>query len=291
MSLVALLTTTLVLAACSAAATPSGAPGSGPTSAPAGEVGAVGHATGATDVILRTRQGGGMIANFAATSVPEFTLYGDGTVLYQVAVDPDAPAPVGPPRLAVARMNEEQMQALLQLAIGAGGLGDAKDLYVNPFVADAGDTTFEIATDEVTKTVTAQALFMADDPDNPNANSPDAPAMSALKALYDSIVPFADQVARGNATDGGFYAAPAYRATLLESEAQGEMLDWPWPDVTLDDFIADPNSGFRSAILTPDQALALSPTPEGGVYAVPVVGPDRVPYQVSLRPLLPDEIE
>ena len=104
-----------------------------------------------------------------------------------------------------------------------------------------------------------------------------------------TLVPFGDQVARGNATDAGSYEPTAYRATLQEGQAQGEMIDWPWTDVTLDDFVANPDSSFRVATLTAEQAKALSPTPEGGLFSVGVMGPDRVPDQISLRPLLPEE--
>jgi hypothetical protein len=221
--------------------------------------------------------------------VPEFTLYGDGTVVYQLASDPNVEAPAGPPRLARATLSTEQMDALLAFAINAGGLGSAKSQYINPLVADAPDTIFTIATDDVTKTVSAQALGFADDPNNPNASNPDAAAIQALAALYATLVPFADQVARGNATDAGLYEPTAYRATLQEGQPQGETIDWPWSDVTLDDFVSSPDSSFRVATLTPDQAKALSPTPEGGLFSVPVMGPDRVPYEISLRPLLPEE--
>ena len=123
------------------------------------------------------------------------------------------------------------MEALLAFAINAGGLGAAKPQYVNPLVADAPDTIFTIATDDVAKTVTAQALGM-DDPNNPDPTNPDAASIKALKTLYDTLVPFGDQVGRGNATDAGLYEPTAYRATLQEGQAQGEMIDWPWTDVT-----------------------------------------------------------
>jgi hypothetical protein len=251
----------------------------------------VGHPTGDTDVILRAEQAGGFTAPaFQLTRVPEFTLYGDGTVLYQLPFDPNDAAPVGPPRLAMAALDAEQMDALLAFAINAGGLGGAKAQYINPLVADAPDTIFTIATDDVAKVVTGQALGF-DDPNNPDVGNPDAPAMKALKALYDTLVPFGDQVARGSATDAGLYEPTAYRATLQEGQAQGEMVDWPWTDVTLDDFVSNPDSSFRVATLTSDQAAALSATPQGGLFSVAVSGPDRVPYQISLRPLLPEEIQ
>jgi hypothetical protein len=289
LSVVIPLIASLVLGAC---AGPGASPGASisPQASPADGAGSVGHATGDTDVVLRAELAGGFTPpSFQLTRVPEFTLYGDGTVLYQLAFDPNDPAPIGPPRLAMATLDAEQMDALLAFAINAGGLGAAKAQYINPLVADAPDTIFTIATDEVAKVVSAQALGFAEDPNNPGASNPDASALKTLKALYDTLVPFGDQVARGNATDAGLYAPTAYRATLQEGQAQGEMIDWPWTDVTLDDFVSNPDSSFRVATLTSDQAAALSATPEGGLFSVAVMGPDRVPYQISLRLLLPEE--
>jgi len=290
--ILALLLASSALVACTGAGTPPGSSGS-PSPSPSGATGAVGHATGATDIILRAEQAGGFTAPaFQITRTPEFTLYGDGTVLYQLPYDPNDASPLGPPRLAVATLSSEQMDALLAFAINAGGLGGAKAQYINPLVADAPDTIFTIATDDVSKTATAQALGMADDPTNPDASNPDAAAIKALKALYDTLVPFGDQIARGNATDAGLYQPTAYRATLQEGQgAEGEMIDWPWTDVTLDAFLSNPDSSFRVATFTPEQAKALSPTPEGGLFSVAVIGPDRLPYQISLRPLLPEETQ
>ena len=283
---VPLIIVSIALAACAGGgvARPDAA---SPSATPAAS-GGVSHPTGATDVILRVEQAGGFTAPaFQITRVPEFTLYGDGTVLYQLPSDPNAVAQFGPPRLAQARLDDEQMDALLTFAINTGGLGSAKAQYMNPLVADAPDTIFTIATDDLTKTVSAQALGM-DDP-NAGASNPDAVAIRALKGLYDTLVPFGDQVARGNATDAGLYEPTAYRATLQEGQAQPEMIDWPWTDLSLDDFVANPDSSFRAATLSAEQAKALSPTPEGGLFDVTIMGPNRVPYAVALRPLLPEE--
>ena len=237
-------------------------------------------------MILRAEQAGGFTAPaFQITRVPEFTLYGDGTVVYQLPVDPNADAPIGPPRLARATLTSEQMDALLAFAINAGGLGSAKAQYINPLVADApGQTESSPSPRTMSPRRSAprpSALPTA--PNNPGATNPDAAAITALKALYDTLVPFGDQVARGNATDA-VYEPTAYRATIQEGQPQGETIDWPWTDLTLDDFVANPDSSFRVATLTPDQARALSPTPEGGLFSVAVMGPDRVPYASPLRP-------
>jgi hypothetical protein len=74
----------LSLAACSATGaspSPSGSPSASPT-----EAGAVEHPTGATEIVLRMKEGGGFVPmGYAATEMPQFTLYGDGTVIYRSA--------------------------------------------------------------------------------------------------------------------------------------------------------------------------------------------------------------
>src|SRR3990172_754735 len=81
----------------------------------------------------------------------------------------------------------------------------------------------------------------------PSASPPTAPAapQRAKRArLYELLADFRTQVRRGNATDAGLYEPTAYRAILNEGAQIGEGLDWPWTDLTLDDFVAQPH--FRS---------------------------------------------
>ena len=91
-----------LLAACSGAASSlvdpgaSGSPGTpAPSASPEPATGAIDHATGATDVILRLDQGAGMLRGGGVTLVPPFTLYGDGTVVFRNPML-EAPPTVGP---------------------------------------------------------------------------------------------------------------------------------------------------------------------------------------------------
>src|SRR6188508_2927395 len=110
----------VLLAACSGAApgattAPSAAPPSASPSASPGAFGAIEHATGATDVILRYDQGGGFVMpGFLASQAPIFTLYGDGTVVFRNPAK-DGPPPVGNVfrfnQFRTAKLSEEQIQA------------------------------------------------------------------------------------------------------------------------------------------------------------------------------------
>ena len=123
----------LIVVACASAAPsgsarPSNPPSAGSSSAPSpsnGGVGAIEHATGATDVVLRLEEGGGFVApSFLATRVPIFTLYGDGTIIFRNPMK-EGPPPVGDifrfGPFRTARLTEDQVQATLLRAIDEGG--------------------------------------------------------------------------------------------------------------------------------------------------------------------------
>ena len=133
------LASALLLAACSggpsptatpppATAGPSATPAGSPASSPTAETGAIAHPTGATDLVLRFDEGGGLVMpTFAMIQLPFFSLYGDGTVIYRPASAPwpeqKAGEPLRFPPLQVATMTEDQVQALLRDALGQRGPG------------------------------------------------------------------------------------------------------------------------------------------------------------------------
>ncbi|MGH2406917.1 MAG: hypothetical protein ACRDF7_02400 [Candidatus Limnocylindrales bacterium] len=270
------------LAACGAIAGGTPSPSPRPTPAPSA---AVPHSSDPTVLILRAEQAGGFVApDFIVTRTPQFSLYGDGTVIYQLPPDPNAGNSLGPPALARAEMKPEQVDALLLFALNTGHLADAKAQYLNNYVADAPDTVFTLATAALSKTVTIQALGIAPDP-----LGPDATTLSALGQLWGLLSNFGAEVQRGDATAAGTYEPAAYRGILADGQAQPGAKPWPWTDLTTADFMASGAFGFRIGVLTPAQAKLLTDAPQGGLYATPVTGPDQTPYTIALRPLLPDE--
>lgn len=284
----AALTLTLV-AACGSAAgpspSPSGSPGgtAGPTTAPTATpvVGGISHPTGAADVVLRMESGGGFVPiDFQATNAPSFTLYGDGTVVFR---DPTAgPLPGGNvSRLApfqTIRLDEEGIQALLADAIGPGGLGIAQGPYIGQG-ADLPTTTFTIAADGQTKEVSAMALL-------PEMHPQDAAIISALAGLAQRLDGFAAAVAGEQV-----YVPAAYRGILMATDqAVGPLVDWPWPSITLAEFVSDDNEFLKLRTLTgADVALLAIPAIEGGLQGLTLKAPDGELHAFSLRPLLPDE--
>ena len=190
----------LVVAACSSsgaaspavsggasAPPPSAAPSASPSQVPAGTID---HPTGATDVILRYDEGGGFVMPaFAATMVPWFTLYGDGTMIFRnPALEP--PAAQGSVMtqnpMRTAKLSEEQIQNLLAFALTEGGLAGARDSYENMQVADASTAIFTIAADGITKKVSVYALGMEPAPAGQPGGA-DGPARLAFQKLAERL--------------------------------------------------------------------------------------------------------
>jgi hypothetical protein len=309
------LAAALLLAACSGGATPlpSSTPTAEPTRAPAGSpviapeglpvgsptapTGEISHPTGATDVVLRLGEGGGMmIPTYTLAQVPYFTLYGDGTVVYRPITEPlpevEPGDPLRFPQLHVATMTEEQIQALLRDALGPGGLGVARQKYDTMFVSDAPTALFEINADGREKAVSVYALgFAPADPSNPG---PDDDILAAMGAFGERLRSFDQEVAQGTATDTGLFEPTGYLAALLEGGfAEGPAQPWPWTAFGPSDFAVDGNAagfGFPTRALTLDEVADLGiEDPAGGVSGIPLAAPDGTVYVLGIRPLLPDE--
>ena len=276
-------------------ASPSAAPSAAPSGSPSGEpspsaAGGIDHKTGASDVLLRYDEGGGlMMAGYSAAQAPIFTLYGDGTAIFRnpLMEPPTAQGSTMPfSPLRTAKLSEEQIAELLTLALGEGGLAVARPNYDNPMVADAGTTVFTIEAGGIKKAVSIMALGMDVDPSNP-----DGPARAAFKKLADRLADF-DQ---GGSLETSVYEPKAYRATLVENGgmAAPDTVDWPWSDLTVKDFKpdADPNGNqFPHATLTAQQVAALGVKDvEGGFFGTPIKGSDGKPYILAVRPILPDD--
>jgi hypothetical protein len=275
-----------VLAACSPSISPP--PGSSPLPTPTGATGAIEHATGATDLILRYESGGGFIApGFLVTEAPQFSLYGDGTAIFRddAAIQPD---PVGnvtrkPPFMAI-RLTEEQIQALLAFAVGPGGLGIARAQYELP-IADAPTTTFTIIAGGTRKTVSVNGLGI----DVDITQNPDGPVLTELANLRARLAGF------GSAVGGEQAWAPDRYRGILSTDSFNPPVAWPWKDITPNDFVqaaGQDASPFPIRTMAPAEVAVLGvPGLEGGATGFSFTSPfpAGVLYSFSLRPLLPDE--
>jgi hypothetical protein len=282
------LSTVVLVAACAGSAA-SQSPSQSPTPAPTL---AIDHATGATDVVLRMSTGGGFVApGFLLTEAPEFTLFGDGTVVFRNPADV-APAPVpddGVFRNAPfrrARLTEAQIQELLEFAIGPGALGIARAQYDPCCVADAPSTTFSLHAGGLKKEVTVGALDFED-----TQPGPDSLVRKAFRGLAERL----RNMDRGGVPSPA-YQPTAYRGILFDGNGGGPAVpvhDWPWTTFGPDGFTsaADPNSlPTPTRTLSADEVAVLKVNGiEGGAQSIALRASDGKLFLLGLRPLLPDE--
>lgn len=284
-ALVLLLATTAAAAACSPAPTsaPTAPPSGSPTSSPNPTASPVGieHPTGAGDVVFRIEESGGFVpVEYNMTYAPNFTLYGDGTVVFR---DPTAipPEPVGNvTRLApfqMVKLDEAGVQAFLERILGPGGLGAA----VGPYTCNCADiptTTFTINADGQTKQVSVTGL-------SPDVHPQNAQIVAAMSRLVESLQKFGDEVGTERP-----YQPVAYRGVLYPVDQPfGPVVAWPWEDITPDQFVGPADALFRTRAMSADDVASLGiPDATNGIMGVALQKDGKL-YTFAFRPLLPDE--
>jgi len=256
-----------------------------PTVAPTKDGSFIDHPTGATEVVLRFEEGGGFAPiGFFVTQAPQFTLYGDGTVIFRDGmVDPPAAVgsvmPLTP--YAIAKLSEAEIQAFLRFALADSGLGVAREFYRPGNIADAPTATFTVHAGGLDKTVSVEALGFD------TAQSPDAPILNALAGLGERLRSFSASVAGETV-----WVSDRFRGVLTE-EAFNPPQPWPWTDLGPADFVqgVGPDAPqFPIHTLTREQVDVLGIAGfEGGFSGLPLAGPDGKSYTLALRPILPDE--
>jgi hypothetical protein len=272
----ALLPILLLLSACA------GGPPPSPT------VGPIDHPIGATELVLRMESGGGFVPmGFLVSQGPQFSLYGDGTVIYQQA-DTRNGDPFGGQALLpylVGHLDEAAVQDLLDFALNQGALAAAGEFYPARNVADAPDTIFTVNSDGQSKRVSVGALGMEDPSD------PDMAIRQRFSQLAEALGSFEERGQNGELGDIKPYDAEKYRVVLLETfgEPAAQPQAWPWDDVSPDDFVALAESGWQEAVLDREHVALLLELPTGGHAGIWVSAPNGTVVQLGIRPLLPDE--
>lgn len=265
---------------------PTASPGPSPTPSFGSEQ--ISHPTGATDVVLRMEQGGGFVPmEWMVTQAPQFTLYGDGTVIFR----PQDDAEVGDgfeqglPRFLTGKMTEEGIQALLHYALATGRLATAHESYENPMIADASTTVFVLNAGGVEKVVSVYALSEVFEP------GPDAADRQAFAQLQQLLMNFEQEADAGTVQEVRLYDAVWYRVVMFEGpgEPVRAPIEWPWADIAPADFPAGDEPG-RTKLLSSEHVGELTELPSGGHMSIWVETPDGELVSFALRPLLPDEV-
>jgi hypothetical protein len=261
---------------------PTAGPSAGPTVGPTIE-GAIAHPTGPRDVVLRIEETGGLMpVESSVTYTPTFTLYGDGTVIWRdnFAMPPDSSDNlIRPAPLMITRLDEGTIQTLLAEAIGPGALGVAVGPYNELMGADIPSTIFTINAGGIPEPKRVEVVALS-----PEAHPKNRQVVAALAGLAEKLRAFDTLVSEQP------YVPTDYRGVLMPTEqAFGPVVDWPWPDISPDDFGGD-NESFRTRQMTADEvdALGIDNIASGVAGFVLQDGEDL--YSFALRPLLPDDL-
>jgi hypothetical protein len=281
----------LVAAGCGGADTETSA-GSG-TAPPPSVAGAIEHATGPTDIVLRVNTGGGFVpVEFNLKSLPSYTLYGDGTVIRPVVTSADvAQAPNVTP-LETIKLDEAAIQSLLEQAKSAGllapGTVDYGDMGALG-VSDMPTTSVTLNADGIAASHDAYGLLFA---------PTEQPAGTLTQAQRDARAALRGFVALTEQQDPN---ATAYAPTRLAvwvapalAQPTGDSEPVVWPLATAPSVSETPGAegiDFRCSVVEGDDVAtlvdAVQQAPAGAQW---IAAADRnATFQVVVRALLPDE--
>lgn len=287
---------TLVIVALAACADPAD-PGSDVVVGPSRSSGAIAHATGPSDLVLQVGyQGGYTPVEYQLTTMPFFSLYGDGTLITpgpQIEIYP------GPALASIQQqtISEDGVQAILQAAIDAG-LAEANDMtdLGSVGIADAADTVFTIRTDGSDRTIRVYALSELGPDRPPGMDREEFEARQQLSDLVTDLSDLPSWLPAGSLNDDQTtYEAPGARVYVGEYRGDGDLpqpaITWPL-DAPLGSFGAsDSTYGYGCMIVAGTEwADSVKPLAEGANQLSPWRSQGER-YSIVFRQLLPDEVE
>jgi len=222
-----------------------------------------------------------MAVEMTATYTPTFTLYGDGTVVWR---DNQAPTPQASDNLFratplnIAKLDEASIQALLQEAIGPGGLGVANGSY-GTVGGDIPATVFTVNAGDLPEPKRVEVIGLS-----PDMHPQNLQVITALAGFAEKLRTFDELVTAQPYVPAGF------RGVLIPTDqAFGPVVKWPWKDLAPKDFGGDSELS-RIKDLTAEQVAAIGIDDiAGGVSGFVLQDSDDL-YSFAVRPLLPDEL-
>lgn len=260
--------------------------------------GEIPHA-GGDALVLRVATSGGFVpAEYHLTSLPSFTLLGDGRVIVTGATPAIYPGPLLP-SVQVRRLNERGVQTVLETGLRTGQLdADAQWSGANRHVADAPDTVFELHADGRDITVRVYALGIVDGGMS-DISEEERAAHLALGQLVGDLESLDAWIGSAGWVDAAWQPYEAEAVRLVVRAADGEQSDpngipfdeRPWPSsssdpATFGDEVAVASA--RCGVVTGPDALEWYDALADATQLTRWVA-DGHRYVVTVRPLLPDE--
>jgi hypothetical protein len=251
------------------------------------DAGSYKHPEGANEVVLRVNSGGGFVTvEYNLRAVPQFTLFGDGTVVVTgptITIYPGAALP----NLQTTKVSEETIQAMLSAAQEAG-LFENDVNYGRPGITDMPTTTITVNVDGTTYESNLYALSTDAAGGGLTMEQQQARAeIATLVGKLNGVESFQQglQWASYQFTSITAYSTPA--VTGGNGDVQPNKLDWPLGDLGTLGQATQPE-GFRKAVITGADLEKLRPLFDDSTE-ITVWNSGGKEYNVIFRPMLPDE--
>jgi hypothetical protein len=286
----------VIVFALTACGSGNGPGGDGDNTTTTGANGSILHPTGKNELVLQVTTGGGFVPiEYNLTLVPQFSLYGDGTVIVTGPVIEIYPGPALP-NLQTTTIPEEAVQEML-LAAREAGLFDPTFDYGQPGITDVGTTSFVINADGTTYRSDIYALGM--EAGTSGLSLEQQQARAVLNDLLGKLVDL-------TSFDSGeiIWMPYVYSALAVYSEAVDPTpstdttdimpgrLDWPLGDLSALGEEIDRFPGYRRVVISgEDLAILQQKPPLEKANAITLWKSGDREYHLFFRPLLPDETE
>lgn len=283
----------VIVFALTACGSGNGPGGDGDNTTTTGANGSILHPTGKNELVLQVITGGGLVPiQYNLTLVPQFSLYGDGTVIATGPVIEIYPGPALP-NLQTTTIPEEAVQEML-LAAREAGLFDPTFDYGQPGITDVGTTSFVINADGTTYRSDIYALGM--EAGTSGLSLEQQQARAVLNDLLSKLVDLTSFDSGGITWTPYEYSALAVYIQAVDpsttdpTDIQPNRIEWPLAALgTLGEETQTP-PGFRRAVVSGEDLSKLKPLLAQATQITRWTSGDRE-YRLSFRPLLPDETE
>lgn len=257
------------------------------------------HPSGDALVLRVESRGGFLMPDAIFATLPSFTLLGDGRVIMPGAMMEIFPGPALPP-VDVRQLTEAGVQTVLRAVAATGQFASSAEWRgAQNFVADAGDTVFTLHAEGRIVTISIYGLgtFSADDPP-PNLPAAEVPVHRALSRLLEQLTApeaWLPAAAWARQTPQP-YVADALRLLVRNADADPPdesgiaNLELPWPTADDPATFGQPALGgdYRCGVVADDAAASWYASLSNANQLTRFTK-DGHRYQVSVRPLLPDE--
>lgn len=274
----------------------------GSSGSPAGGIGGITHPAG-DELVFRIEYTGGFVPpQFQLSSLPFFSLTGDGRVIIQGAQIDLFPGPLMP-AVQVRKLTEGGVQKVLELVAASRQFaGSTEWRGAQNFVADASDTVFTLHAEgrEVVVKVYGLGTVAPGMEPPPNFPAAETAAHLALQALVDRLTTIDQWLPATSWADAAWHVYEPTAMRLLVRNADADPpddtgignteIEWP--------VAGDPAAfgellnvaDLRCGVVTGEDAEAWLAVVSTANQLTRWTG-DGHKYEVTVRPVLPDEPE